>query len=141
MATSGSINFGATRDEIIKEALELLGVLDINGTPSSDDLASCATSLNMMLKSWQADGVNMHAVQRTFLFFTKDVNEYLLGTTANFSTDFNQTKLDGAHSSGATSITLDSVTGITTGTRIVVALTDGSNSVVTASGAPVGKCC
>lgn len=56
MATSGSTDFAATRDNIIQEALELLGVLGEGDTPSAAQLTSCARTLNSMIKMWVADG-------------------------------------------------------------------------------------
>lgn len=139
MATSGSISLSATRDDIITEALELAGVNFIGKTPSAAQLTTCTRSMNYMLKSWQAKGLNMFALQRTYLFLTKDTNEYLLGSTANFSTDFNKTTLDGDHGSTATSLILASSTNVTTGTKFVVELSDGTNTVVTASGPAVSN--
>jgi len=65
MATSGSIDFATTRDDIITEALEQLGVLGEGESPSAAQLTSCSRTLNMMLKAWQAQ--ETRPLQITFL--------------------------------------------------------------------------
>jgi hypothetical protein len=72
MAVSASIDFAATRDDIITEALEQLGVLGEGESPSANQLTSSSRTLNMMLKSWQATETNLFAIERTYLFLQKD---------------------------------------------------------------------
>ena len=55
MSTSGSTDFNLTRDEIITEALENIGVLDIGDDPETNDVTSMARSLNLLVKSLHAD--------------------------------------------------------------------------------------
>lgn len=62
MTTSGSIDFTVTADEIITEALELLGVLGEGEDPTTDQLTSSRRTLNMLAKTWQAEGLNLFAV-------------------------------------------------------------------------------
>lgn len=59
MATSGTINSTLTVREIGEEALTLLSVLGAGQTMSGDDGQLVLRRLNLMLKSWQADGVNL----------------------------------------------------------------------------------
>ena len=76
MSISNSIDFTVTSDEIITEALELLGVLGEGETPTADQIISSRRTLNMMTKTWQADGLNLFAVERTYLFPQQGVAEY-----------------------------------------------------------------
>lgn len=95
MATSGSIDFTVTADEIVTDALELIGVLGEGDTPSSDQSTSSMRTLNMLVKNWQAAGLNLFAVQRTYLFLEKTVAEYDLSnspTTANYATSIVDTE-------------------------------------------------
>jgi len=62
MATSGSIDFAATRDDIITEALEQLGALGEGESPNAAQLASCGRTLNMLVKAWQGEGLNLFAL-------------------------------------------------------------------------------
>lgn len=59
MATSGVITSTMTAREIGEESLILLGVLESGGTMNGNDGAMVLRRLNFMLKSWQADGVNL----------------------------------------------------------------------------------
>ena len=139
MATSGSIDFGATRDDIITEALTQLGVLDIGGSPSTADLSECSRTLNMMLKNWQADGVNMHARQKTYLFLDKDTNEYLLGSTAKYSSAINQTTISAAAVATDTTVDLTDTTNAADDSTHILQLDSGDNEFLTQSGAVAGS--
>lgn len=55
MATSGSTDFTVTRDQLITEALENLGVIDVGGTAGTSDINSASTTLNILVKGLQAD--------------------------------------------------------------------------------------
>lgn len=55
MATSGNVAWKLQRDDIITEAMENIGVLELGGTPSSTELTSATRSLNLLCKSLQAD--------------------------------------------------------------------------------------
>jgi hypothetical protein len=56
MATSGTTNFNPTRDQIINEALEILGVLGDGDTAAANDRATCALTLNLIIKNWVIKG-------------------------------------------------------------------------------------
>lgn len=78
MATSGSIDFVVDRDDIIKEALELLGVLGEGESPNANQLTSCGMTLNMMVKHWQADGLNIFALAKQTVNLVADTASYTL---------------------------------------------------------------
>lgn len=66
MPTSGSTDFSVTRDDIIKRALRLLGVVAQGETPTTDQVSEAAVALNGLVKAWQADGMPLWAIkQRT----------------------------------------------------------------------------
>ena len=50
MATSGSVNFNQTRNEIINDAMQLLGVYGVGRTISAEDEVFAASILNKMVK-------------------------------------------------------------------------------------------
>ena len=81
MSTSGSTNFTVTTDEIITEALELLGVLGEGEDPTADQIKSSQRTLNMMAKTWQAEGLNLFAVERSTLSIVDGQESYDLGST------------------------------------------------------------
>jgi hypothetical protein len=61
MATSSSIDFTLTRDDIIQEALEQLGIVGEGETPAAATITSCSRTLNMMVKAWEAQGIHLWA--------------------------------------------------------------------------------
>ena len=56
MTTSGSSDFSVSRDDIITEALQQLGVIGEGGTPSANQLTDMSRLLNMMIKNWSTYG-------------------------------------------------------------------------------------
>jgi len=140
MATSGSINLSASRDDIITEALEILGVLAEGTTPSAAQLTSCARTLNYMIKAWQADGINLFAVQQVYLFLIKNQSAYSLisTTTDHYTASFVETTTSAAALSGASSIVLTSATGISASDKIGV-YQDSTMHWTTVNGAPSGS--
>lgn len=123
MAVSGSTNFSVTRDDIINEALEMLGVLGEGELANTNQLTSASRTLNMMTKAWQADGLNLFAVERMYLFTEKLQEEYSLSatTTDHVTTDFTETTVAVAAIAGASTITVTDATGILDGDQIGIA--------------------
>jgi len=128
VATSGSIDFSATRDDIIIEALEQMGVLAEGQTPSADQLTSMARTLNMLVKAWQGEGLNLFALQKLYVYLEKDKQEYDLGstTTDHFSNEFNQTTTTAAAVATDTTIDVTSVTNMAVSDYIGIKLSDGT---------------
>lgn len=140
MATSGSIDFTVDRDDIITEALEILGVLGEDETPNSAQRTSMSRTLNMLVKTWQAEGLNLFAVQRTYLFLEKNKHEYTLTSSGdNFATSFISTAVNGALSSGATTVTVDDASSMSSGNDIGIYQSDGTMHWTTISGSPSGN--
>ena len=73
---AANVEYSVTRDNVILEALELLGALEEGESASSNQTTSCARTLNMLLKHWQGQGINLYAVKETFLFLIDDVGAY-----------------------------------------------------------------
>jgi len=140
MATSGSIDFSVSRDDIITEALELLGVLAEGESPNSDQLASCGRTLNMMVKAWQAEGLNLFAVQRLYLFLETDKSKYTIYSSGdNCTASFNQTSVSASASTGALSFDVDSITGISNGDHIGIEQANNTVQWTTVNGVPSGS--
>lgn len=87
MATSGSINYSQSRTESIQEALELIGAYDPEETVSSADYDTCNRSLNMMLKTWSADGVRLWKRQTSSLTMVASQASYTLGSGGDLAID------------------------------------------------------
>jgi len=129
MATSGSVDFSITRDNIITEALQLIGVIGEGETPSTNQKSDCARSLNMMIKFWMAEGMNLFVNQEIVLFPIKGQRQYTFGGSSvdNMAKESEviTTKLNGSVSSSATSLTVDDTTGMAVG-DIIGVVTDSS---------------
>lgn len=137
MATSGSIDFSISRDDIIEEALMHLGALGEGQAPSADQLTDHARTLNIMVKAWQNRGLNLWAIQRLTMALEEGKKEYILGTD-HIAESFTRTELSADAASGASTISVDSATGISNGYYIGVEQDDGSMHWTTVNGAPSG---
>lgn len=78
MATSGSIDYTATVNDIIKEALTLCGVLAIGDEPSSQDVGTAQRTLQMLIKAWQAENVNIFAKRHVNVPLTAGTSVYTM---------------------------------------------------------------
>ena len=79
MTTSNSTDFSVSRDDIIKRALRLLGVLAQGETPSTDQVTEAALALNGLVKAWQADGMPLWAIKSYNVPLTATVASYRIG--------------------------------------------------------------
>lgn len=59
MATSGSTNFSINRDQLITDSFELIGAKAADEALTNSELQSASRTLNMMLKAWQTDGLQL----------------------------------------------------------------------------------
>ena len=141
MATSGSITFTVTTNDIITEALELLGVLGEGETPTADQLSSSQRTLNMMTKTWQAEGLNLFAVQRNYLFLTKGQAEYNLSasSSSNFTSSFVEGSTAATAVATATTVTLVDASEVSNGDKIGIYTTNNTTFWTTVNGAPAGN--
>ena len=85
MATSGSFDFSVDRDDVITEALQLCGVIADGETPSSDQLTSCSRTFNMLVKAWQADGMQLYRKKEYTVSLVAADNTYTLGSGGDIS--------------------------------------------------------
>lgn len=139
MSTSGSTDFIVTRDNIIEDALWLIGALGESETPSTATITKCSRVLNSMIKSWQADGLNMWTIIEGVVFLQADKIKYSLNATtgdAAAKVVAAETKLNGAVTSGSTALTVDSTTGMTVGDKITVQQDSGTLKTTTIATIP-----
>jgi len=78
MALSGTFTFTLNRQELIKKVLLMLGVISPSQTPTSDETTSASNSLNLMLKAWQADGLQLWQTDTVSVTPTANA-DYLFG--------------------------------------------------------------
>lgn len=60
MTTSGVYAWSLTGNDIVKAALNELGVLNIGSDPDAEESEACLLRLNGMLKSWAMQGVSLY---------------------------------------------------------------------------------
>ena len=145
MATSGSSNYNRTALQIITEALELIGSYAAGETLSAEDTQTCLASLNMMVKAWQADGIGLWKNVDAALFLEDGEYLYSIGPTGDHCTkvsDAVKTEVATAAASGATSIVIDSTTGMGDNfdrNGIITATTPAAAGAITLNGALVSS--
>ena len=83
MARSEAYDWTPTRDDVIKAALRICGVLDPQETPSAEDVSTAAQALDMMLKSWNNTivGLQLWTLREATVFCQTDKYQYTLGTS------------------------------------------------------------
>jgi hypothetical protein len=139
MATSGSSNFDATRDEIIKAAYRKLNVIRSTQTPNAQLITDGAFALNAVVKHLQARGIHVWTVTEATLFPQPGQVKYAVSSAAgsdHVTSSFVKTEIATAAASGASTITVDSDTGISDGDNIGIVVDDGTVHWTTVNGAP-----
>lgn len=140
MATSGSIDFNLTRDQIIHAAARKVQAVRAGQTMSDQTLQDFAQALNAMVKRWQARGIHVWTVQEATLFPQASQLKYQLGnSSSDHATDsYVETAIATAASSGASSVDVDSDDNISDGDYIGVVVDDGTYHWTTVNGTPSG---
>lgn len=139
MALSDSFNFTVTRDELIQEAMERCGVLRLNKSATTDQLASFGRSLNLRVKALQASGLALFTYRDAYLFLEDGEDAYSLGPTGDHATEaYVKTTLSTDEATSSTSIDVASITGISSGDNIGIELDDGTLHWDVVNGAPGG---
>jgi len=127
MATSNSTDFTQTRNEIIEDALTLIGAIGIGDTPESSDYTFCSKMLNKMIKGWEAQGIHLWTEVEAALFLVDNQNEYVITTSSDRAGDnVVNTTLSAAGTASATTLTLTSTSGMTAADAIGIVLDSGS---------------
>lgn len=128
MATSDSVDFNRTRDQIIVRALRQIGAIEAGETPEAEDVTTASEALNSLVKGWQADGIHLWTRREATLFLTPEQRIYLLGPNSSDhaaeTNEVTRTQLDGDAAASATTITVDSTDDIAVGDNIGVVLDD-----------------
>lgn len=141
MATSSSYNFTVTRDDICKDALAKLGVIDPTETPTNDLIVHTSRALNLLAKSLMSKGLNLWRREEATLFMQESNKQvYTLGPTGDHcTTEINAvqnsttgiTEMRVAGSSSDTTLEVDSTTGMTAGDNILIVMDDNTMHATT----------
>lgn len=79
MTISSSYNYSTTRDEIIKGALRILGVLSSGGTPSAAQVTDGSEALNQLMKAWASEGLPIWLIKKQDITLVAGTNSYAIG--------------------------------------------------------------
>ncbi len=141
MTTSGVVTFNRTRNEIIHHAGRKVGAWAAGETVGAQAVADFAEALNIMVKHWQGQGIQIWRTTEAVLFLAVDQASYSLGSTAtDHSTEsFVETALATAEAASSTSLGVSSIVGISSGDQIGIELDDGTMHWTTVNGAPAGS--
>lgn len=140
MGYSGVTVITYTRNELITDAFFEMGVIGEGQTPSNDMITKATRTLNAMMKNWIARGVGLWLNRRFTMALAYQTESYLLGPSGwHCTTSMTETALAADVSSGASVITVDSITGISASDYIGIQLDDGTMQWTTVNGAPAGS--
>jgi hypothetical protein len=80
MTISSSYDFSTSRDELIRGALRLAGGIAQGETPTTEQTTEAAEALNMLVKSWQVDGMPLWVISEYTLALVNGTNTYTVST-------------------------------------------------------------
>lgn len=132
MATSGTYSFGVTKYDIVRQAMLNIGKLDPAEQPTASEMQDCTLVLNMLCKQWMgktdfAPGLKVWTRKRGHLLLSSTTGVYTVGPTAQgWTNDLTTTTLAASASSGASSVTVSSATGISAASTLAIYLDSGA---------------
>ena len=141
MASSGSVNYDNTRNEIISAALRKCGQLAEGETATSQQTNDASGDLNRMIKAWQKEGVHLWTEREYVLLLDTTSQVYDLGPTGDRFVEFDElveTTITAAAALGASTLTVASITGIANADAIGLVQDDDTIHWTTVNGAPSG---
>jgi hypothetical protein len=140
MPTSGSVDFSVSRDNILYDALSIVGAIGPDDTPAASWITHAARQLNKIVKALGSRGPSLWAKKVGYILPVSATNTVLLGPTGGHATlSYVHTLLSADASAGASTIDVDSITGMSSGDYIGVELDDDSIQWTTINGAPSGS--
>jgi len=115
-----------TRNEIITQALRMIGALAEDEDPTSPQISDGAIRLDWMVKRWQSTGVHLWTEDDATLFLVRGQAKYVLGegSTEHCTTSFTETTLSADEASGQTVLSVTSSTGVAVGDFVGVVQDD-----------------
>ncbi len=143
LTTSGNYPSTSTASQIISAALRKCSAIADEETPTASEANNSLQSLNAMVKGWQADQIHVWAEEEAILFLQPKQPQYQLGPTSTDNAclfnDLTQSSLTVTAAPNASSLTVASSAGMSSGAYIGIQLDVGSNFWTTINGVPVGN--
>ncbi len=125
MARSGSHNFSLDRDTIIKRAMQLVNIININQTARGADQEYAIDIFQSMIKLWQAEGIQLWNRRQATLFTAYQDEQYSISNTGDHCANtYVNTTLSAAEASGQTILSVTSSNGMTAADHIGIELGD-----------------
>lgn len=135
-----SVTFAITRDDIIKYALQTVGAIGEGDTPSATQLTESAWKLNTLVKVWAAEGMPLWDIRTGYVLPTTGTNSINIGgTTSNVVSTYVTFTLTAPALVNATTLTVSSITGISSGDQIGIELSNQTMFWTSVNGAPSGS--
>lgn len=140
MATSNSVDLATSRDGLIEFALKKIGVLAVGASATTNQKTDAALELNFIMKHMENTGLQLWAKKLGFMFLAADTNTYQLGGSSydKATNSYVKTQLAADAAASATSLSVDSITGISSADKIGIVLDDGTLHWDVVNGAPSG---
>lgn len=138
MATSGSDDFNLTADSIVTEICDRLQLIPTGGTVPGEVYDSIVRTLNLMLKTWQTDGVYLNLTKELYLFTTAEQQSYQMGNSSaeKIVSSYLDTTISADELSGQTTISVTSSSGMAASDVIGIELDDNTMHWTTISSVP-----
>lgn len=139
MATSGVYTLSLTLNEVISEAFDTLMMGKDGETLTGNMQGRAKKSLNLMLKSWQAQGIHLWTFEEGTLFLAAGQSKYDFRLPATHAANtWYETTTTAATSASATSIAVTSIANIQDGDVIGIIQSDNNLFWTTVNGTPSG---
>ena len=137
MAVSSSRDYSVTGTNIINGAFEYIGIKDAEESMSANMTAMALSTLEMMVKTFQAEGLGLWTLDEVALFQSDEGYTYdIYSSGTNCSNSWVKTEIATASAAADTTIVVDSITGMTTGDYVGIELDDGTLEWTTINGVP-----
>ena len=129
MATSGVSTFTLTALEVVNKAFGKIGVKVAEQALEATEYQDGQDTLNLMIKSWSAQGLHLWSKDEGLLFLTPGKTDYNLGATGDNACqfdDFIATNTTALNVATDTTIQITSTTGMAEFDFIGIQLADGT---------------
>lgn len=132
MSRSGSYNYAMNRDTIIKRAMQMANIINLNQAARGDDHAFAVDLFQSMIKLWQAEGIQLWNRRQATLFTSYQTQQYGLSATGDHCTNsYVNTTISAAEAAAQTVLSVTSSTGMTAADHVGIELDDGTRQWTT----------
>lgn len=134
MARSGSYNFSMNRDEIIRDALLDINVINENQAIPGRVYEHAVRKLQSMIKAWQAEGLQLWNRRQATLFPAYQDEQYSISAASgsdHCANSYVNTTLSADEASGQTVLSLVSTSDMTAADNIGIELDSGTRQWTT----------